>query len=106
VHEAGLLAAAVASALARPPRPGPPLRLEVTVRDPVHLAPEAARLHAEVAMRSRGLLDVPIEVSSEPVSCTDCGMLNDARPDRPFCTDCGWPLPPTPGDPVVAVMRW
>ena len=120
MHEAGLLAEAVDRALrSRPPAPsaaGPdgadsgrrasPSALEVRIRDPLHVAPESVRLHAEIALRARGLTDVPIVVEVGPVTCAVCGASNDARPAHPFCLDCGLPLPRTPGPVLEASVRW
>ena len=100
MHEAGLLAAAVAEALAAgEPRdnrdPGSVgarriARLEIHVHDPVHVAPESARLHAELALRARGLKGVPIAVTADPVSCVVCDEANEEPPPR---RDGGPPLP-------------
>ncbi len=116
MHEAGLLAAAVAEALAagephRGEGPGPagarrPILLEIRVRDPVHIAPESARLHAELALRARGYEGVRIEVTADPVTCVLCDERNEVTPDHPFCAACGWPLPDRGGHAVEAVVRW
>lgn len=107
MHEAGLLAAAVADALAAAgPGRQRPIAIEIRVRDPIHVAPEAARMHAELALRARGLFDIPIEVTADPVECVACGVSNEAHADHPFCADCGWPLPDRGGDAVEATMRW
>lgn len=115
MHEAGLLAEAVDRALrSRPPNPPgeaavrevPPSMLEVRIRDPLHVAPESVRLHAELALRARGLGNVPITVEVGPLTCVVCGAVNDARPAHPFCTDCGMPLPRTPGPALEATIRW
>lgn len=115
MHEAGLLAAAVAEALAAGGPEGSagpgttgarPVLLEVHVCDPIHIAPESARLHAELALRARGLNDVAIEVTADPVECVMCGVSNEARAEHPFCSDCGWPLPDKGGHQVEAVMHW
>lgn len=116
MHEAGLLAAAVAEALAAggpdgakgPGEPGAfrPIAMEIRVHDPIHVAPESARLHAELALRARGFDDVAIEVTADPVDCVLCGVTNEVRAEHPFCADCGWPLPDQGGHAVEAVMRW
>jgi hypothetical protein len=116
MHEAGLLAAAIAQALAAgdPAHAGGPgasaarrpVAVEIRVHDPIHVGVESARLHAELALRARGLDDVAIEVTADPVSCPMCGLANDAHADHPFCEACGWPLPETSGDQVDAVIRW
>jgi hypothetical protein len=127
MHEAGLLAAAVAEALAAGGPGGPggpgatwepggtagsgtagarPVLFEVHVHDPIHIAPESVRLHAELALRARGLDDVAIEVTTDPVECVMCGIANDVRPEHPFCSDCGWPLPDKGGHQVEAAVRW
>jgi len=116
MHEAGLLAAAVADALAAGEsrdRPGPgaagarrPARLEVRVHDPVHVAPESARMHAELALRARGFTDVTIDVTADPVTCVLCDQPNQVTPDHPFCAACGWPLPDRGGHAVEATIRW
>ena len=98
MHEAGLLAAAVAEALAAA-GPG-------RMRPVVHVAPESARLHAELALRARGLTDVAIEVTADPVVCVLCDVPNVARAEHPFCAECGWPLPDRGGHAVEATMRW
>ena len=107
MHEAGLLAAAVAEALAAA---GPgrmrPVAVEILIHDPVHVAPESARLHAELALRARGLTDVAIEVTADPVVCVLCDVPNVARAEHPFCAECGWPLPDRGGHAVEATMRW
>jgi hypothetical protein len=72
----------------------------------MHVAPEAARLHAELALRARGLEDVAITVSADPVTCVFCDIANEVRADHPFCAECGWPLPDRGGHAVEAVVRW
>jgi len=116
MHEAGLLAAAVAEALAAgepddSPDPGSagvrrPVAIHVVVHDPMHVAPESARLHAELALRARGLENVEITVSADPVTCVMCEVANEVRADHPFCSECGWPLPDHGGHAVDAVVRW
>ncbi len=116
MHEAGLLVAAVAEALAAGPPAGAlgpgtagaprPVAIEICVHDPMHVAPEAARLHAELALRARGLGDVEIRVTADPVTCVMCGVAGEVRADHPFCSDCGWPLPDRGGHAVDAVVRW
>ena len=115
MHEAGLLAAVVAEALAAGGPEGStgpgmsgarPVFLEVTVHDPIHISPESAHLHAELALRARGLDDVGISVTADPVVCLMCEVSNEARSEHPFCSECGWPLPDKGGHQVEAVMRW
>lgn len=107
MHEAGLLAAAVADALAAAGSGRTrPIALEVRIHDPIHVAPEAARLHAELALRARGLYDLAIEVTADPVVCVLCDVANEARAEHPFCSACGWPLPDSGGHAVEATMRW
>jgi hypothetical protein len=116
VHEAGLLAAAVAEALAAGAPEDPmdprsagvrrPVAIEIRVHDPMHVAPESARLHAELALRARGLEDVAITVSADPVTCVMCDVSNEVRAEHPFCSACGWPLPDHGGHAVEAVVRW
>ncbi len=122
MHEAGLLAAAVAEALAAgpPSEPqgpgdpgvqdleGPAIPVGVTVRvhDPMHVAPESAYLYAEVSLRERGLAGVPITVVADPVVCAMCDASNDVRADHPFCTECGFPLPDRAGHAVEVTVDW
>jgi hypothetical protein len=118
MHEAGLLAAAVAEALAAAEPAGSglagpgsagarrPMTLEIQVHDPIHVAPESARLHAELALRARGLTGVEIRVTADPVICVLCGVENEVAASHPFCVDCGWPLPDQGGHAVEAVVRW
>jgi hypothetical protein len=116
MHEAGLLAAAVAEALAAGepeglPGPGSagvrrPVAIDIRVHDPIHVAPESARLHAELALRARGLHDVAITVSADPVTCVMCLAENEVDAAHPFCSECGWPLPDHGGHAVEAVVRW
>jgi hypothetical protein len=107
VHEAGLLAAAVAEALAAAgPGQVRPDAILIRIHDPIHLAPEAVLMHAELALRARGLVDVPIEVTADPVTCVACDAVNEAHADHPFCDECGWPLPDKGGHQVEAVARW
>lgn len=107
MHEAGLLAAAVADAFAAAgPGRERPIAIEIRVHDPIHVAPESARLHAELALRARGLLDIPIEVTADPVACLACGVANEVQAGHPFCAECGWPLPDQGGHAVEAVFRW
>jgi len=116
MHEAGLLAAAVAEALAAgglagalsPGTPGArrPVAIEIRVRDPIHVAPESALLHAELALRARGLEGVEVRVTADPVTCVMCDVANEVRADHPFCSECGWPLPDQGGHAVEAVARW
>ena len=116
MHEAGLLAAAIAEALAAasPPDatepasgiPRRPAAVEIRVHDPIHVGVESARMHAELALRARGLDDVRVEVTADPVVCPMCGRPNDVAADHPFCADCGWPLPDAGGHQVEATVRW
>jgi hypothetical protein len=116
MHEAGLLAAAIADALAAA---GPddssgtgtagtrrPVAVEIRVHDPIHVGVESARMHAELALRARGLDDVAIEVTADPVACPMCAAENEVHADHPYCEACGWPLPDKGGDQVEAVVRW
>jgi hypothetical protein len=116
MHEAGLLAAAVAEALAaaepaRSSSPGTagarrPRAIEIRVHDPMHVSPESAYLHAQVALRARGLDDVEILVTADPVVCAICDASNVVRAVHPFCDACGFPLPDRDGHAVEAVVRW
>jgi hypothetical protein len=116
MHEAGLLAAAVGEALAAgPPTDGwgsgvagvpHPVALEIRVRDPMHVAPESARLHAELALLARGLDGVDVLVSADAVTCAMCEVPNEVSAGHPFCAECGWPLPDRGGHAVEAVVRW
>jgi len=121
MHEAGLLAAAVAEALAagapadpgltspgrsNPPGARRPLAIDIRVHDPMHVAPESARLHAELALRARGLDGVEVHVSADPVTCVMCDEANEVSAGHPFCAACGWPLPDRGGHAVDAVVRW
>jgi hypothetical protein len=115
MHEAGLLAAAVAEAMeAGAPAgatgsgtPGArPVAIEIRIHDPIHIAVESARLHAELALRARGLSDVAITVIADPVACVLCGVENEVYADHPFCDACGWPLPDRGGHQVEAVLTW
>ena len=116
MHEAGLLAAAIAEALAAgapdagedPATTGVrrPVAIAIRIHDPIHVAPEAARMHAELALRARGLDDVRIEVTADPVVCGMCNAENEAHADHPFCDECGWPLPDRGGHAVEAIATW
>ena len=107
MHEAGLLAAAVEEALAAAgPGRGRPVALEIRIHDPIHVAVESARLHAELALRARGLDDVEIHVSADPVTCVMCDLSNEVQAGHPFCSECGWPLPDRGGHAVEAVALW
>ena len=122
MHEAGLLAAAVAEAMAASPAPPPPsptepgapgsrvmlrpVRVTVLVHDPMHVTPESAELHAEIALRERGLVGIPITVLADPVTCAICEAVNDVRADHPFCSECGFPLPDRGGHAVEVTMDW
>jgi hypothetical protein len=63
-------------------------------------------MHAELALRARGFVDVPIVVEVGSVTCVMCGTVNEPRPAHPFCLDCGVPLPRTPGPALEASVRW
>ena len=116
MHEAGLLAEAVDRALrSMPARAGAgtgdggepvPTALEVRIVDPLHVAPESARMHAELALRARGLAGVPVLIVSMPLDCAFCGVANDPLPSHPFCAGCGFPLPVREGPAVEAALRW
>ena len=120
MHEAGLLAAAIAEALAAGgPDEGAgsgldlsssgsrrPLAVEIRVHDPIHIGIESALMHAELALRARGLEGVPIEVTADPVACPMCDEVNEVHADHPFCEGCGWPLPDKGGHQVEATIRW
>ena len=116
MHEAGLLAAAIAHALAAAgpdTATGPgdaaarrPVAVEIRVHDPIHIGVDAARMHAELALRARGFDDVAIDVTADPVVCPMCDVPNEVQPDHPFCEACGWPLPDKGGHQVEATVRW
>jgi hypothetical protein len=116
MHEAGLLAAAIANALAAA-GPGEaagseaggarrPVAVEIRVLDPIHVGVESALLHAELALRARGLEGIPIEVTADPVVCPMCDAANEVHADHPYCEACGWPLPDKGGHQIEAVVRW
>jgi hypothetical protein len=110
LHEAGLLAAAVAEALAARPDAGErglrPSAVRIRVTDPMHVAPESALAYAEVALRGHGLDGVPVTVTADPVACAICEAVNDVRADHPFCSACGFPLPDRGGHAVEVVIDW
>lgn len=137
MHEAGLLAVAVAEALAAGPPPAVPaghvpalsgsgdpgapgfsggapgasgglrpIAMIVRVHDPMHVTPESAALHAEIALRERGLSAVPITVVADPVACAVCEAPNEVRAEHPFCTECGFPLPDRGGHAVEVILDW
>jgi hypothetical protein len=116
MHEAGLLAAAIADALAAGEAGVPtgsgtagarrPVAVVIRVCDPIHIGVDAARMHAELALRARGLDDVAIEVSADPVACPMCDVMNEVQADHPYCEACGWPLPDKGGHQVEATVRW
>lgn len=112
MHEAGLVAEAVAAALrSGPPRGAPaelarPRELRLTILDPVHVSADAARLYAEVVLRARDLADVPLAIESVEVACGACGSANRPEPRYPFCAACGWPLPRATGPEVEVVAAW
>ena len=122
MHEAGLLAAAIADALAAAgpedaaalgsgAAPGSagarrPIAVVIRVNDPIHIGVESARMHAELALRARGFDDVAIEVVADPVVCPMCDVANDVQADHPYCEACGWPLPDKGGHQVEATLRW
>jgi hypothetical protein len=106
MHEAGLLAAAVTEALASGRAADTAVGLEITIHDPVHVGPDAAALHAELALRARGLGHLPIAVHADPVECALCGVSNDVVAGHPFCAACGMPLPDRGGHAVAARIWW
>jgi hypothetical protein len=83
-----------------------PVAIHIRVHDPMHVAPESARLHAELALRARGLEDVAITVAADPVTCVMCEVSNEVQAEHPFCSECGWPLPDRGGHAVDATVRW
>lgn len=116
MHEAGLLAVAVAEALAAGGAAGDgvegasperrPVALELTIHDPIHVGPESAVMHAELALRARGLGDLPVSVMADPVDCALCGVSNIVVAGHPFCAECGMPLPDRGGHAVDARIWW
>jgi hypothetical protein len=118
MHEAGLLAAAIADALAAGgPGSGAgsgsgdaearrPVAVVIRVHDPIHIGVESARMHAELALRARGLDGIPVEVTADPVVCPMCDVGNEVRADHPYCEACGWPLPDKGGHQVEAAVHW
>lgn len=118
MHEAGLLAAAIAEALAAgeagdstgssgaAPGARRPAAVVIRVHDPIHIGVDAARMHAELALLARGLEGVPIEVTADPVACPMCDVENEVRADHPYCDACGWPLPDKGGHQVDASIVW
>lgn len=118
MHEAGLLAAAVAEALAAGPPSGTsttgsdaggarrPVGVRVRIHDPMHVTPESAEFHAEVALRARGLVGIPIVVLADPVTCAVCDAANEVRAEHPFCSECGFPLPDRGGHAVEVALDW
>ena len=83
-----------------------PIAVEIRVHDPIHVAPESARMHAELALRARGLDDVAIEVTADPVDVRNVRRRQRGHADHPYCEACGWPLPDKGGHQVEAVIRW
>ena len=116
MHEAGLLAAAIANALAAGEAGDStgsgtagarrPVAVVIRVHDPIHIGVESARMHAELALRARGLGDVAIDVSADPVACPMCDVVNEVQADHPYCEACGWPLPDKGGHQVEATVQW
>jgi len=116
MHEAGLLAAAIANALAAGEAGDStgsgsagarrPVAVVIRVHDPIHIGVESARMHAELALRARGLDDVAIDVSADPVACPMCDVVNEVQADHPYCEACGWPLPDKGGHQVEATIQW
>ena len=116
MHEAGLLAAAIANALAAGEAGDStgsgtagarrPVAVVIRVHDPIHIGVESARMHAELALRARGLDDVAIDVSADPVACPMCDVVNEVQADHPYCEACGWPLPDKGGHQVEATVQW
>ena len=112
MHEAGIIADAVGALLRDgPPTADPgafvrPRAIRLTVRDPVHVSADSARLYAEVVLRAQDLGDVPLEITSVEVSCTSCGAANNPEPHHPFCDGCGWPLPRALGPEVEVSATW
>jgi hypothetical protein len=112
MHEAGLIADAVGAALRTGAPSGVPgvsprpRSIRVTVTDPVHVSADAARLYAELVLRSRDLGDVPLEIVSIEVACAGCGIPNRPQPRHPFCATCGWPLPRADGPEVLVEAAW
>ena len=116
MHEAGLLAAAIANALAAGEAGDStgsgsagarrPVAVVIRVHDPIHIGVESARMHAELALRARGLDDVAIDVSADPVACPMCDVVNEVQAEHPFCEACGWPLPDKGGHQVEATIQW
>jgi hypothetical protein len=120
LHEAGLLAAAVAEALAAGPPASSvrapasatavgvlrPTAVHIRVHDPLHVAPASAVMYADLALRERGLAGIPITVTSAPVACAICEVPNDVHADHPFCSECGFPLPDRGGHAVEVTMDW
>jgi hypothetical protein len=111
LHEAGLLAAAVAEAVAARPDAGglaarAPLSIGIRVHDPMHVAPESALAYAEVALRSHGIEGVPITVTADPVACAICDAVNEVQAGHPFCSECGLPLPDRGGHAVDVAIDW
>ena len=91
-----------------PARPGPaarsPSRSASTTR--CTWRPNPRCLHAELALRARGLEGVEVRVTADPVTCVMCDAANEVRADHPFCAECGWPLPDRGGHAVTAVAVW
>ncbi|OGN86907.1 MAG: hypothetical protein A2X23_00815 [Chloroflexi bacterium GWC2_73_18] len=90
MHEAGLIEAALDGALRRASAPA---ALELHISDPVRVGGEAARFHLELALRARGLGELPVELRIDPVDCPACAVAVVPDPAAPFCPGCGWPLP-------------
>jgi len=83
-----------------------PVAIDIRVHDPLHVAPESALLHAELALRARGFEGVEIRVSADPVTCVICDVSNVVRAEHPFCDACGFPLPDRGGHAVEATVTW
>jgi hypothetical protein len=72
----------------------------------MHVSPESAELHAEVALRERGLGGIPISVVADAVACAICEAPNEVRAEHPFCSECGFPLPDRGGHAIEVVLDW
>ena len=99
MHEAGLVADALASALAAAPA-GRVQRVVLEVADPVELSVDALLMHLHIALSGRGLAGVPVAVRVAPVRCPACASEATPQLGQAFCAACGWPLPRVDGVPV------
>ena len=101
MHEATLVSHALQRAIAGWPRQTSASHLRIVVRDTTRVDPESVRFYTGALLRDMGRPELAFDVAAETRRCPDCFHVTHATPVNPICGECGAPLPPLDGPPIV-----